>query len=65
MQICSWHNKENTALEKCYQISTMYFRYSDDLWILWDHGETQFQTFVDILNTHSPAIRLSARVEKN
>ena len=43
----------------------MYFRYLDDIWILWDHGETQFQTFFDILNTHSPAIRLSARVEKN
>ena len=56
---------ENTALEKCYQKPTMYFRYLDDIWILWDHGETQFQTFFDILNTHSPAIRLSAKVEKN
>ena len=55
---------ENTALEKCYQKPTMYLRYLDDIWILWDHGETQFQTFFDILNTHSPAIRLSARVEK-
>ena len=55
---------ENTALEKCYQKPTMNFRYLDDIWILWDHGETQFQTFFDILNTHSPAIRLSARVEK-
>ena len=55
---------ENTALEKYYQKPTMYFRYLDDIWILWDHGETQFQTFFDILNTHSPAIRLSARVEK-
>ena len=55
---------ENTALEKCYQKPTMYFRYLNDIWILWDHGETQFQTFFDILNTHSPAIRLSARVEK-
>ena len=55
---------ENTALEKFYPKPTMYFRYLDDIWILWDHGETQFQTFFDILNTHSPAIRLSARVEK-
>ena len=55
---------ETTALEKCYQKPTMYFRYLDDIWILWDHGETQFQTFFDILNSHSPAIRLSARVEK-
>ena len=37
---------------KCYQKATMYFRYLDDIWILWDHGET-----------HSPAIRLSAKVE--
>ena len=55
---------ETTALEKCYQKPTMYFRYLDDIWILWDHGETQFQTFFDILNSHSPAIRLTARVEK-
>ena len=56
---------ENTALDKCYQKPKMYFRYLDDIWILWDHGETQFQTFFDILNTHSPAIRLSARVENS
>ena len=56
---------ENAAPEKCYQKPTMYFRYLDDIWILWEHGETQFQTFFDILNTHSLAIRLSVRVEKN
>ena len=32
----------------------MYFRYLDHIWILWDQDETQFQTFFDILNTHSP-----------
>ena len=41
---------------------TIYFEYLDDLWILWDHGETQFQTFFDTLNTHSSAIRLTARI---
>ena len=42
----------------------MYFIYLDDIWILLKHGEIQLQTFFDILNTHSPAIRLSVRVEK-
>ena len=55
---------ENTALEKFFQKPTMYIRYLDHIRILWDHGEIQFQTFLDILNIHSPAIRLSARVEK-
>ena len=56
---------ESTALARCYQKPSMYFRYLDDIWILWDHGEAQFQTFFDILNTHCPSVRLSARVEKD
>ena len=42
----------------------MYFLYLHGMWILWDHGETQFQTFFDIVSSYSPTIRLSATVEK-
>ena len=65
MQICSWHNGIIQSWGNAIKKPMIYFRYLDDIWILCDHGETQFQTFFDILNTHSPAILLSARVDKN
>ena len=54
---------ENTALENVIKTDNV-FRHLEDTWILWDQCETQFQTFFDILNTHSLAICLSARMEK-
>lgn len=57
-------NWEEEALEKCYQKPTMYLRYLDDIFLIWDHGETNFWTFFDILNSHHPSIKLTARVEK-
>ena len=57
-------NWETEALDKCYLKPSMYLRYLDDIWILWDHGEEQFHTFFEILNTHNPAVRLTHRIEK-
>ena len=56
---------ETTALAKCYLKPSMFLHYLDDIWILWDHGRDQFETFFDILNTHSPAVKLTSRIEQN
>ncbi len=55
---------EETALEKCYQTPSFYLRYLDDIFLIWDHGEANFWNFFEILNNHHPAIKLTARVEK-
>lgn len=54
---------ETEALKKCYLKPTLYIRFLDDIFILWDHGEEQFHTFFDILNTSNPAVKLSYRIE--
>jgi hypothetical protein len=58
-------NWETEALNKCYLKPSMYLRYLDDIWILWDHGLEQFKTFFEILNTHNPAVKLSCRIESD
>lgn len=57
-------NWESEALKKCYQKPTMYLRYLDDIFLIWDHGEDNFWNFFNILNSHDPSIKLTARVEK-
>ena len=58
MQVPQWVNNSQPAAQSvhgalvrhipeiCDQ-NPMYFRYLDGICILWDHGETQFQTFFD------------------
>ena len=55
---------ETEALNKCYLKPSMYLRYLDDIFILWDHGLEQFHTFFEIINTHNPAVKLTHRIEK-
>ena len=55
---------ETEAFKKCYQIPEVYFRFLDDGFIIWNHGREQFDTFFEILNSHHPNIRLTARIEK-
>ena len=55
---------ETEALNKSYLKPSMYLRYLDDIFILWDHGIEQFNTFFEILNTHNPAVKLTKRIEK-
>ena len=57
-------NWETEALNKSYLKPSLYLRYLDDIFILWDHGLEQFHTFFEILNTHNPAVKLTSRIEK-
>lgn len=47
---------EREALAKCPLQPLMYYRFLDDIIGLWPHTLEQFDTFVNILNTHHPSI---------
>ena len=56
---------ETEAMKKCYLKPTVYFRFLDDVFCVWDHGRENFETFLEILNSHHPAVKLTAIVEEN
>ena len=49
---------EETALEKCRLKPTHYFRFLDDIFGIWPHGEETFVEFIGILNSHHRSIKL-------
>ena len=49
---------EETALEKCRLKPTHYFRFLDDIFGIWPHGEEYFGEFIDTLNSHHRSIKL-------
>ncbi len=50
---------EESALEKCYQKPSFYLWYLDNILLIWDHGEANVRTFLEILSNHQPAIKLN------
>ena len=56
---------ETEAMKKCYLKPTVYFRFLDDVFCVWDHGRENLDTFLEILNSHHPAVKLTATVEEN
>lgn len=56
---------EKDALDKCPFKPHTYFRFLDDVFIVWQHGHSKFQEFLSILNTHSPPIRFKAEVHES
>ena len=49
---------ERTALAKSRLLPTLYLRYLDDIFIIWEHSKQEFEQFFNILNTHHPSIKL-------
>ena len=56
---------EKEALDKCSYKPHTYFRFLDDVFIVWQHGHSKFQQFLNILNSHSPPIRFKAEIHNN
>ena len=54
---------EREVDRKCYLKPCLYFRFLDDIFIIWNHGEENFKTYLDILNSHHPNIKFTARCE--
>jgi len=55
---------ETEAMKKCYKKPTVYKRFLDDIFCIWDHGRENLKTFLEILNSHHPAVKLTAVVEE-
>ena len=56
---------EKEAMSKSYLQPSLYYRFLDDIYILWDHGLEQFQNFFNILNDHHHSVSLTARIERD
>ena len=57
-------NWEEEALKKCTLKPLCYFRFLDDIFIIWTHSEQEFWTFFNTLNDHHPTIKLKATFHK-
>ena len=49
---------ESTILPKCSKSPIHYYRFLDDIWGIWTHGEEEFQRFIQTLNSHHPSIKI-------
>jgi len=56
---------ENGALAKCKLKPHTYLRFLDDVFIVWQHGYSEFQQFLSIFNSHSPPIKFKANLQVN
>jgi hypothetical protein len=54
---------EQEALEKCPKKPSCYFRFLDDIFIIWPHSQEEFTEFFEILNSHHESIKLKASVQ--
>ena len=53
---------EGNALEKCVLKPSVYWRFLDDIFMIWEHSKEDFYKFVKILNTHHPSITVKAEL---
>ena len=53
---------EKEALLKCPLKPHTYFRYLDDIFIIWPHGKDAFSEFLNIFNTHEPPIKFKSSI---
>ena len=54
---------EEEALKKARKQPLVYFRFLDDIFIIWTHSEKDFWEFFEVLNTHSESIKLKAEIQ--
>ena len=57
--LAEWEEK---ALEKCVLKPSVYWRFLDDIFMIWEHSKEDFYKIVKILNTHHPSITVKAEL---
>ena len=55
---------EQEALDKCPLKPSCYFRFLDDIFIIWPYSKEEFDNFFSILNSHHRSIKLKASISK-
>ena len=56
---------ETEAMKKYSLKPTVYFRFLDDIFSVWDHGRENLKTFLEILNSHHPSVKLTANIQND
>ena len=56
---------EKEAMKKCYLKPSTYNRFLDDIFMVWDHGRENLETFIKIMNSHHPSVKLTANIQEN
>ena len=51
---------ENKTLNSLVEKSVVWWRYIDDIFMIWQHGEKTFREFLKILNSCHPTIKFTA-----
>ena len=57
--LAEWEEK---ALEKCVLKPSVYWRFLDDIFMIWGHSKEDFYKFVKIVYTHHPSISVKAEL---
>ena len=57
--LAEWEEK---ALAKCTLKPKVFWRFLDDIFIIWEHSKEEFYEFLHILNTHHPSITVKAEL---
>ncbi len=54
---------EQTVFPKCPKVPSLYIRYLDDIFGVWNYSESDFKHFVSILNTHDDSIKVKYNLQ--
>ena len=65
MLICFWQSGRKKAFEKCVLKPSVYWRFLDNIFMIWEHSKEEFYKFVKIVNTHHPSITVKAELSRN
>ena len=52
---------EERILQNCSFKPLVWWRYIDDIFLLWQHGEERLKEFLDILNRYHPSIKFTSK----
>ena len=55
---------ETEAMDKCALLPSVYFRFLDDIFMIWNHGRKRLNTYLEIMNTHHAAVKLTASIQE-
>ncbi|XP_015125032.1 uncharacterized protein LOC107046828, partial [Diachasma alloeum] len=56
---------ENDTLKSVAQKPAVWFRYVDDTFVIWPHGRTGLNQFLEFLNAQHPSIKFTMEIEQN
>ena len=55
---------EERILQNCSFKPLVWWRYIDDIFLLWQHGEEKLKEFLDILNRYHPSIKFTSKCSR-